>query len=86
MRAEFVEKVVTLLEIYPGSVTSWFRSHKRNKEVGGGRASWHLAGLAVDIVLDDMEESHRISMVQRARRIGLDAIDEIDHVHLEVPQ
>jgi uncharacterized protein YcbK (DUF882 family) len=86
MRAKFIERVVTLLEIYPGSVTSWIRSHKRNREVGGSKASWHLAGLAVDIVLDEMEESNRISMVQRARRIGLDAIDEIDHIHLEVPQ
>lgn len=86
MRAEFIERVVTLLEIYPGSVTSWFRSHKRNREVGGSEGSWHLAGLAVDIVLDNMEESNRQAMVSRARRLDLDACDEIDHIHLEVPQ
>ena len=81
---KFAELRRLLLLVFPGSVTSWFRSHDRNRVVGGGRASWHLAGLAVDIVLDDMSSASRELCVVRAKRIGLDAFDETDHIHLEV--
>ncbi|MGL6023344.1 MAG: D-Ala-D-Ala carboxypeptidase family metallohydrolase, partial [Cetobacterium sp.] len=36
-------------EIY---VTSWFRSEKVNKKVGGSKNSYHLKGLAVDFKTD----------------------------------
>ena len=81
---KFAEKCGLLLSVFPGSVTSWFRSHDRNRAVGGGGASWHLAGLAVDIVLDDMSSASRELCVVRAKRIGLEAFDETDHIHLEV--
>lgn len=87
----FAEAVAVLLALYPGSVTSWFRSTQRNKMVGGGPGSWHLAGLAADIVLDNPQTTDRPATkqirdkcVDRARRLGLDAVDEGDHIHVEV--
>jgi len=84
MIGDFAEQVHILLTIFPGSVTSGFRSQKRNQDVGGGESSWHLAGLAADIVLDNMSEPSRIKCVQRAKRMNLDAFDEGDHIHIEV--
>lgn len=63
------------------SVTSWFRSATRNISVGGKDVSWHLAGLAVDIVLDKFEDKENFKA--RAERLGFQVINEGDHYHLE---
>ena len=78
---KFVDAVITLQAEFEFSVTSWFRSKKRNKGVGGSDDSFHLCGLGIDCVLDlpDVKDL----FVKRARRLGLDAIDEGDHIHLE---
>jgi len=80
---DFRGRVALVLKLYPGSETSGHRSKKRNRLVGGGKFSWHLIGLAVDIVLDSMTYRSRKGCVGFARRIGLDAVDETDHIHLE---
>lgn len=63
------------------SVTSWFRTSKRNEQVGGVRGSFHLFGLAVDCVLDNILD--RSEFVKDARSIGLVVVPEIDHIHLQ---
>ena len=35
------------------SVTSWIRSVKHNKDVGGAKTSFHLDGLAIDLIIDE---------------------------------
>ena len=78
----FVANLFLLHGLFPFSVTSWIRSAKRNKEVGGLATSYHLLGLAVDVVLDNPADKARF--IKEAKRLGFDAIDEGDHVHLEV--
>ncbi len=78
----FTEHVLTLKGCYQFSITSWFRTKRRNTEVGGRDDSFHLLGLAVDVILDNPADKARF--IQAAKRLGLDAIDENDHIHLEV--
>lgn len=78
---DFISVILTLAAEFDFSVTSWLRSRSRNKEIGGNAEGFHLCGLAVDAVLDT--PTHKESLMKRARRLGLDAIDEGDHVHLE---
>lgn len=77
----FILAVVSLKEKYEFSVTSWIRSAKRNHEVGGKSSSYHLLGLGVDCLLD--APTYKDSFIKDAKRLGLDAVDEGDHVHLE---
>ena len=69
---------------FPASITSWYRSPKRNKRVGGAASSMHLLGLAVDVVLDSREDVNSFTLL--AKRMGLWVLDEQDHIHIqEVP-
>ncbi len=61
--------------------TSWWRSTSRNLEVGGAARSQHLLGWAVDFA-GPRDENAR--MVAVARQLGLVAVDEGDHVHLQM--
>ena len=78
---DFILTCITLKTKFEYSVTSWIRSSRRNHEVGGKSNSYHLVGLGIDVVLDI--PIHKDSFIKEARRLGLDAIDEGDHVHLE---
>lgn len=62
-------------------VTSYVRTPERNAAVGGSPESLHLLGLAIDIapVNGALKEAERLW-----RSIGLDAVDEGDHVHFEL--
>ena len=65
---------------HPGTaLTSWWRSPERNTAVGGAPQSQHLYGLAVDAVPRDFD-----AFMADARRIGLYAVDEGNHVHLQI--
>ena len=68
--------------VFEGSVTSGRRTQKRNKLVGGVEHSLHLVGLAADIVLD--EPSKHGELLEACGRLGLRAIDEGDHIHVQV--
>lgn len=59
-------------------ITSWFRSVRQNLAVGGDSRSQHLAGLALDLVT--VERAH---LVDQLRLVGLVAVDEGDHVHVQ---
>lgn len=78
---EFVSGVLALRSVVPFSVTSWGRTLARNKDVGGSPSSLHLLWMAVDVVLDDPKDQAVI--VRMASRVGLRAIPESDHIHLE---
>lgn len=62
------------------SVTSWYRTEKRNNDVGGLIKSLHLEGLAIDVVLDDQDVLQ--AFIQSAQEIGIYIYNEGDHLHL----
>lgn len=64
-------------------LTSWWRTPEHNRAVGGHPESQHLVGLAFDLVAPPLA-MHRIA--QRARDVGLVAVNEGDHVHLQALQ
>lgn len=71
-----------LCDTYQASVTSWKRTPARNADLGGRADSFHLDGLAADLELDDGTQAP--ALVEEARALGLDAVDEGDHVHIEL--
>lgn len=66
---------------FHGSVSSWGRTVKHNKDVGGVADSYHLIWMGVDVVLDEMVENKSFEV--DAKKFGLDAILEGDHYHLQ---
>ncbi len=63
--------------------TSWWRSWGDNLRVGGSISplSQHLAGLAVDVVVQSPTTA--ADLVGEAFRVGLTAVDEGSHVHIQ---
>jgi hypothetical protein len=80
----FEDRVKLLALRFRFSVTSWIRSPVRNVAVGGVADSRHLHGLAVDCVLD--EEKDRGEFKKAAAALGLQVIEEGDHIHLQEPR
>ena len=66
---------------WPGDTvaTSWYRSPQRNSLVRGATFSQHLAGLGLDVVTNDLRGA-----VAAARSVGLVAVNEGDHVHIQL--
>jgi len=77
----FTLAVVALALEVPLSVTSWIRSPARNGIVGGHPDSYHLSALAVDVVPDNPADTDKIKA--RAARLGLKALNEGSHIHLQ---
>ena len=63
-------------------VGSWWRGIAHNRSVGGHPYSQHLLGTAADFV--PARGWTNPELVAAARRAGLIAIDEGDHVHLQL--
>ena len=61
--------------------TSWWRSNARNFEVGGAARSQHLLAWAVDFA-GPRDEAQ--GMVELAQALGMVAVDEGDHVHVQM--
>jgi hypothetical protein len=78
---EFWERVNLLCLEFRGSVTSGIRSKKRNRSVGGVALSWHLRGLAADVVLDRAEDKD--DCLHIAQKLFPFVLDEGDHIHLQ---
>lgn len=78
---EFWERVVILCHLYDARVTSGPRSTYWNKKVGGVPDSFHLVGLAADLVCRNPE--HRPLLTHQAGRLGIRVITEEDHDHLQ---
>ncbi len=76
--------VFDLANLFPFSVTSWWRTPTRHKALGDAvEASQHLAGTAVDLVFDQGTAPPPGLFVAVAREYGLEAVWEGDHWHLE---
>ena len=78
---QFWERINALCGAYDGSVTSGWRSAKRNHDVGGVQTSFHRVGLGADVTLDSI--INKGPFMQHADRLGLVALDEGDHIHLQ---
>lgn len=61
------------------ALSSWWRSRSENSRVGGDASSQHLVGFAADLVVDDPA-----AVVDRMISVGLTAVDEGDHVHVQL--
>jgi hypothetical protein len=85
--AQFAEIVLSLVAQFHCSETSGVRTPARNARVGGAKRSRHLLqygkGLARDLVPDDNTVAVRQALVREAKRRGLWALDEGDHVHVD---
>lgn len=78
----FVLIMVSLLRFFPGvEISSWFRTEPQNIAVGGVPGSLHLRGLAMDLVGPPIALA---TIADVWTQIGLDAVVETDHLHLEL--
>ena len=80
---KFVQKLLPILDKFLGSITSWKRSPAHNKAVGGVADSWHLQGLAMDVVFDNRGDYKEFA--KACGDAGLHAWIESDHVHVQAP-
>jgi hypothetical protein len=78
---ELITKVFMLCYKHNGSVTSWGRTKKHNKDVGGVQNSYHMLWISCDVVLDTMEKSEEFE--KDSASLGLLALLEGDHYHLQ---
>lgn len=78
---EFCTAVSQLAAISRFRVTSWWRSPVSNASVGGVETSWHVLGMACDVVAETVLDTERIAKF--APKLGLEVIDETTHLHLE---
>lgn len=90
---EFVKRVVNAIgsqNFNAVRVTSWYRTPFDNSRVGGDPSSQHLLGLAVDLQIVDRGGSsisfgmNPFRLQGRLRDMGLTAVVEGDHVHVQV--
>lgn len=65
------------------TMTSGVRSAERNAQVGGQPNSQHLNGTAADYAVP---ANQKPAFISRARQLGYQAIDEGDHIHLQMPR
>ena len=77
---DFLELILLTCMKHKCSVSSWIRTPKHNKKVGGSSNSQHMLGLAVDLVPDGTDWD---PIVQDLRRFGLVAVIESDHIHVQ---
>lgn len=67
---------------FPGVVmTSGVRTAERNQQVGGAANSQHLTGSAADY---SVPPQLKPAFIARAKQLGYQAIDEGDHIHLQL--
>lgn len=83
---QFLEQVMALSGLFGFRITSYYRSPQANASVGGVSDSLHQLWLAADVVLDEMTETNMADFVRGAGRLGLHAIIEDDHIHLQPPK
>jgi len=83
---EFWERVMFVCVKFDCSVTSGPRTDARNAHVGGSPGSRHRlvrGGKAADVVPDENTPARRKQVFEYAVELGLWALDETDHVHLD---
>jgi len=78
---DFIEQVVFVCCKHHGSVSSWGRTPKHNKDVGGVEGSIHMLWMGCDIILDEMKKN--LEFEKDCSILDLVAIFETDHYHLQ---
>jgi len=78
---DLIERVVLVCSKHRGSVSSWGRTPKHNKDVGGVEGSIHMLWLGCDVVLDEMKKN--LEFEKDCNKLGLVAVFEGDHYHLQ---
>ena len=73
---EFIDTIKPIANMYGFSITSYYRSKKRNKAVGGNDNSRHRLWLAVDGSLDDPTDA--LDFINECKRQGLRALPSND--------
>lgn len=81
---KFCQQIYILCQFFGGSVSSWIRSSKHNKAVGGVPLSLHKVGLAVDVILDEPTDAVKARFIEACEKAGLKALDEGNHIHVSV--
>lgn len=71
-----------LVSSFGARPTSLFRDPEHNRQVGGVANSQHTAGTAGDFQIPPQQ---RAAFIAQAKQMGYEAIDEGDHVHVELP-
>jgi hypothetical protein len=79
---DFLAIVIHIARTHNASITSYIRTPKHNAAVGGVANSRHLDGFGVDLLPDEPADLE--SIVIHAHNLGLRALNEQDHVHIEV--
>ena len=82
---DFYAQVVMIAAAYGWSVTSGYRSARRNATVGGVPNSRHLVGLAVDLA-SDVDSRAKEEIAYQLEAAGFVVLDEGDHLHVHVPR
>lgn len=70
-------------EFPAATMTSGARSAERNAQVGGQPNSQHLGGTAADYAVP---ANQKPAFMSRVRQMGYQAIDEGDHIHVQLPR
>jgi hypothetical protein len=78
--ADFERRADAAVAGLPLTLTSWGRTISRNRAVGGAARSQHLLWTAADFA---GSRSAKLEAMRRARALGLVALDEGDHLHLQ---
>ena len=84
--AQYQERKLCLCALFSCSVTSGVRTIGHNAAVGGSPVSkhvLHMGGMADDLVPDKNTLELRGELVQAAHALGLWALDEVSHVHIQ---
>lgn len=78
---DIASAIIFLCFKHDGSVSSWGRTVKHNKDVGGVANSYHLMWLGCDVILD--VPGKNLVFEGDAKNVGLVALWENDHYHLQ---
>lgn len=83
MQQVFFQRVNELCRVCPGSWESGDRTPHHNVSVGGKSASYHLKGLAQDLIYDSVIEL--VDAAREALRLGFQGIEmDLTNNHLHV--
>ena len=80
----FVEQINALCSICPASWESGDRTPRHNQSVGGAPSSWHVKGLAIDLIYDSQDElltATRLAIERGFLGIEMDITN--CHLHLD---
>lgn len=82
--ASYMERVREYLGNQPLIVTSWFRTHKYNSQIGGANNSYHLLGIAVDFKPIHMSADEAYSLLDNwhGDKGGLGVYPK--HIHIDL--